>query len=455
MKRKIIVFALAACLLLGIAAVPASAVGGFKDVPEDSYYAAAVDWAVKCGVTKGISEDEFGADVICTRGQIVTFLWRAQGCPEPKSYENPFEDVPEGSYYEQAVLWAVEKGITNGTSEEPKLFSPDDTCTYAHIITFLWRANGSPEPKDYSPLTRGWDQELYYKQAVEWGDNNAMFEDLGGTFEAETPCTRARTVMWLYLNSRRYVSDVAGLVAAVGSNRDIFLEPGVYNLTAWIKNIMQEDPWKTGNDHAGVENTYDGWEVQILNVRNLGIHAMNPEGGKVEIVVEPRYSNVLSFFFCEYLTLDGLTLGHTPDKGYCQGAVLHFDNCGDIDLKNLDLYGCGTYGIAARNTYGLTMSDSVIRECSYGLLELYWTEATFKNVTFKDTEAVLSLLDATGSKLVFEKCVFENNTWDSYGGFLPRDDSSTLYFNGCEFDQPEYDAVHNSPRLGKTVFMTD
>ncbi len=455
MKRKIIVFALAVCLVVGLAAVPAGAAGGFKDVPEDSYYAAAVQWAVESGITNGIGEDTFGPDVTCTRGQIVTFLWRAWGCPEPKSSDNPFEDVPEGSYFETAVLWAVENGITKGTSEEPKLFSPYDTCTYAQIITFIWRANGSPKPTGDSLLTWKWDKELYYKDAVTWGDNNAMFEDLGDTFEADAPCTRARTVMWLYLDSRRYVSDVNGFVAAIGNNRDIYLDPGVYNLTNWIKNIMQEDPWKTGNDLVDVENTYDGWEVQILNVKNLGIHAADISGDKVEIVVEPRYSNVLSFLGCEGLTIDGLTLGHTPDKGYCQGAVLYFDNCGDLELKNLDLYDCGTYGISVRNTYGIEMSDSVIRDCSYGAVELMWTEATFKNVTFKDNEVVLSLIDAAGSRITFDGCTFKNNTWDKYGDLLPYDDSSTLYFNGCDFDQHEFDAVYYSPRMGKTVFLTD
>ncbi|MBR4132137.1 MAG: S-layer homology domain-containing protein, partial [Oscillospiraceae bacterium] len=110
----------------------------FTDVDPDAYYAEPVNWAVEYGITNGTSSTTFSPDSTCTRGQIVTFLWRASGCPAPESGTNPFTDVAPDAYYAQAVAWAVEQGITNGTS--PTTFSPNSTCTRAQVVTFLYRA---------------------------------------------------------------------------------------------------------------------------------------------------------------------------------------------------------------------------------------------------------------------------------------------------------------------------
>ena len=110
----------------------------FQDVPSNAYYFEAVNWAVANNVTNGTSETTFSPNVGCTRAQVVTFLWRAAGQPEPTEGTNPFTDVKEGTYYYKAVLWAVEKGITNGTSETT--FEPNEDCTRAQVVTFLFRA---------------------------------------------------------------------------------------------------------------------------------------------------------------------------------------------------------------------------------------------------------------------------------------------------------------------------
>ena len=123
---------------------PASTENPFKDVPADAYYTKAVLWAVENGITNGKSKTKFGVGDPCTRGQVVTFLWRAKGCPEPESEENPFKDVSEDDYFYKAVLWAVEKGVTNGTSKTK--FSPANTCTRAQVVTFLYRAAQLPDP---------------------------------------------------------------------------------------------------------------------------------------------------------------------------------------------------------------------------------------------------------------------------------------------------------------------
>ncbi len=111
----------------------------FKDVTEGSYYYDAVRWAVEEGITKGTSATEFSPDVVCSRGQIVTFLWRSQKMP-PAGTENPFADVFADAYYHNAVLWAVQQKVTNGT--DATTFSPEMNCTRAQIVTFLWRVLG-------------------------------------------------------------------------------------------------------------------------------------------------------------------------------------------------------------------------------------------------------------------------------------------------------------------------
>lgn len=114
---------------------------GFVDVPEESYFREAVDWAVKNGITTGVDAAHFAPDGICTRAQAVTFLWRAAGCPAPQTEDMPFADVTPEAYYYRAVLWAVEHGVTKGTGATA--FSPDAACTRGEIVTFIWRSRGS------------------------------------------------------------------------------------------------------------------------------------------------------------------------------------------------------------------------------------------------------------------------------------------------------------------------
>ena len=170
--------------------------GVFVDVPENSYYEEAVDWAVENGITNGVSSDRFDSDGLCTRAQIVTFLWRAAGSPAPKSTSHNFTDVKAGSYYEQAVLWAVENSITVGTSSTT--FSPDATCTRAQAVTFLYRAFGSPAVSDsaaFSDVTA----DAYYADAVAWAEKKGITTGIGdGLFGSNNDCTRAQIVTFLW-----------------------------------------------------------------------------------------------------------------------------------------------------------------------------------------------------------------------------------------------------------------
>ena len=168
----------------------------FTDVPTEQYYHAPVLWAVENGITTGMTETTFAPDATCTRAQIVTFLWRANGSPAPASSSNPFTDVPAGQWYTDAVLWAVENGITSGTSATT--FSPDAGCTRGQVATFLWRAKGQPSPGGeniFSDLISG----AYYYDAVLWAVENGITNGMGdGTFAPDATCTRGQIVTFLY-----------------------------------------------------------------------------------------------------------------------------------------------------------------------------------------------------------------------------------------------------------------
>lgn len=177
------------------AAAPASE-NPFTDVPSGAYYEDAVVWAVKKDITSGTSATTFDPDGNCTRAQAVTFLWRAAGSPEPKSAAMPFTDVPAGSYFEKAVLWAVENGITKGTSDTT--FGPDASCTRAQIVTFLWRAGGSPAVSGNSAFSDV-ATDAYYAAAVAWAEKNGVTGGIGGgLFGSDNTCTRAQIVTFLH-----------------------------------------------------------------------------------------------------------------------------------------------------------------------------------------------------------------------------------------------------------------
>ena len=170
--------------------------GVFVDVATGSYYEDAVDWAVENGITKGTDDTHFSPDGICTRAQAVTFLWRAAGSPEPKTNTMPFTDVNAGSYYYDAVLWAVENGITKGTSDTT--FSPNMTCSRAQIVTFLWRSEKSPAAGTANPFADV-KSTAYYADAVLWAvKENITKGTTSTTFSPNADCTRAQIVTFLW-----------------------------------------------------------------------------------------------------------------------------------------------------------------------------------------------------------------------------------------------------------------
>ena len=170
--------------------------GVFVDVATGSYYEDAVDWAVGNGITQGTDATHFSPDGICTRAQAVTFLWRAAGSPKPETRTMPFTDIPAGSYYYDAVLWTVENGITKGTSDTT--FSPNMTCTRAQIVAFLWRSEKSPAAGTANPFADV-KSTAYYADAVLWAAKEDITKGTTNTtFSPNADCTRAQIVTFLW-----------------------------------------------------------------------------------------------------------------------------------------------------------------------------------------------------------------------------------------------------------------
>ena len=167
----------------------------FYDVPNNAYFYEAVKWAVKNGITTGVGDNLFAPEQPCTRAQIVTFLWRAAGSPEPKGAASGMSDVVSGSYYEKAVAWAIENGITTGTTTST--FSPDATCTRAQAVTFLARAlkAKAASAAEFSDVPT----DSYFADAVAWAAANGVTEGIGGgLFGSDNDCTRGQIVTFLY-----------------------------------------------------------------------------------------------------------------------------------------------------------------------------------------------------------------------------------------------------------------
>ena len=154
-------------------------------------------WAVAEGITNGTSATTFSPDSPCNRGQIVTFLWRFKGEEAPKSTETPFTDLKPGAFYEKAVAWAVEKNVTKGMTDTT--FEPDTTCTRGQIVTFLWRFKGEEAPKSTETPFTDLKPGAFYEKAVAWAvENNVTKGMTDTTFAPDGICTRGQVVAFLY-----------------------------------------------------------------------------------------------------------------------------------------------------------------------------------------------------------------------------------------------------------------
>ena len=188
-------------MLMLVSLVPVAAFAAdnpFTDVPEENNpFFEAIMWAVEKGITAGYSDNTFRPSATCTRGHVVTFLWRAAGQPEPKSMENKFSDVDPGSPFFKAILWAAEQNITTGYADGT--FRPNDACTRAHVVTFLWRYDNKPEASGTVSLSDLAGLNADFTAAIKWAaTNNITTGYADGTFRPSAVCTRAHVVTFLY-----------------------------------------------------------------------------------------------------------------------------------------------------------------------------------------------------------------------------------------------------------------
>ncbi|MBQ3257577.1 MAG: S-layer homology domain-containing protein [Oscillospiraceae bacterium] len=197
MKRRIISLFLALTMVISLAPAVFAADKSFTDVTEADWFYAPVQWAVENGITSGLSDTAFGPNVICTRGQVVTFLWAAANKPEPKLTNNPFSDVKDTDWFYKSVLWAVENSITSGLT--PDSFGPNEPCTRGQVVTFLWAAANKPEPNlTANPFADVSEADWFYTPVL-WAAENKITGGLTpNTFGAYAPCTRGQIVTFLY-----------------------------------------------------------------------------------------------------------------------------------------------------------------------------------------------------------------------------------------------------------------
>ena len=203
MKKRIICLTLALIMIMSLVPLSALADGSpFKDVSEmngskkNPFYEAIL-WAVDNNITTGYKDNTFKPGATCTRGHVVTFLWRAAGSPEPQSLKNPFKDVKESSPFYKAILWAAERGVTTGYSDGT--FRPNAACTRAHVVTFMWRYFGMPGPtgdirlKDLDGLNKD------FREAILWAASKGITTGYSdGSFRPNASCTRAHVVTFLW-----------------------------------------------------------------------------------------------------------------------------------------------------------------------------------------------------------------------------------------------------------------
>ncbi|MCQ2553940.1 MAG: right-handed parallel beta-helix repeat-containing protein, partial [Clostridia bacterium] len=224
------------------------------------------------------------------------------------------------------------------------------------------------------------------------------------------------------------IENLADLPAAIDSNLIIEIPEGLQNLgEAFGYNYAGQ----TLFDHASLEYCGDGYSLTIEKVSNLTIRGAGT--AKTEFVIEDPYADVIRFKDCDGIKLEKMTLGHLVEPGHCVGAVVEVDHCKNVDLSDLDLYGCGTYGVEAIDSENVTLKNSIIRECSYGIVYATGSKLTIADCKLNECDGYTAV-EAYGSTVDFKNCKFDNNIMSS--GFASTD-ASKVNFDGCTFSMSE------------------
>ncbi len=234
------------------------------------------------------------------------------------------------------------------------------------------------------------------------------------------------------------VSTAREFLDALDTDTEIFLKAGTYNLSEAIASIEDRAAWDADHPFVFLNNEVSSATVEIICAENLKICG---EGtGLVEIIQDDVYADVLHFSYCNNVSIDHVTMGH-KEAAHCDGNVIEMEYCRDFSLDALDLYGCGTYGICAYYCDGLQMKESIIRDCSYGIMYTgYSSDFNFADCEFKNCREYDSI-SSYFSELSFENCSFKDN-YASSGGFVTEHSGNSIYFKGCSFGQWETDQLN-------------
>ena len=332
MIKRLCVILLATVMIVCMSPAVSASQVDFADVTASDYFFDAVAWAVDKAVAKGLTENEFGPYIGCARGHVVTFLWRMAGSPEPSNNNNPFADVAADQYYSKAILWAVESGITNGMTETT--FEPDGVCTRGQIVTFLWRYYDTPTTEnDEHTFSDVFGAEYFYKAvlwAVENGITNGMTET---TFESNATCTRGQVVTFLYR----------------------------------AKELAQ--PKKPGHSH-----TYGEWVTDWVTTSYMeGRQSRNCKCGEKEYQYIPMVSQ-------EEIDVDALVqyaLEYAEDQGFTIDLSLNETNAGyypalDFAISTMEEGRQAVRGMVDNTKYFLTSAHDSIEGARYNMrIEFY------------------------------------------------------------------------------------
>ncbi len=225
------------------------------------------------------------------------------------------------------------------------------------------------------------------------------------------------------------VSSARELLEAIGSYKRIVLSEGEYNLS--------KAEGRTANDFVSEINRDDGTEYGVLCVKDLIIESEKDKN--VTVIVEPRYANVLSFGKCEHITLKNITMGHSTEPGYCLGGVVLFEGCDYVDMENLHLYGCGTYGVIADRCININVKNTEIYECTYGLVDIKHSQnIIFDNCIFRDTAGYdMFYFDCCANVKVCNSVV-KNNKSGVYAELIGSYNSEDVCFENCDFKENAY-----------------
>ena len=372
----------------------------------------------------------------------------------PEAEEKYLES--DGTNTDIDYVWCFDGKAIRGEKEE----EPHNTFAVANA---MYRERGNIRIIYYDLyeldiveyLDRGIDKS-YYELSAKDAEKNTSLKKIGkGRAVAETYHVSGRdSYRLIEMDSALRVSTAAELIKALGSERTIELEEGVYNITKELEkgrlDVWDEDV--SANFVKGIYSSecYDGKELILCGLSNLTLRPVYDNGAyhHVEIICEPRYANVFTFFDSYDIHMEKITMGHT-DGGYCAGSVLKFDNSGTITLDTMDLYGCGTYGIEAWSVYDLSATGCTIRDCTYGCLDMYDSYAMeFGDSVFYNS-GEFSALSVYRSAAYFGGCSF----YDLEGGFIGMDDESYLTFSGCEFDKDALSELKSNEFLDERVYV--